>query len=219
MALASLEHPPAPAHTIDKLVTADGTASCAYVATLVPPAAAMRDLADAVHTLAELHGAFPGLIDHAAGGAARGPVAGWLAVAAHDVALERTLLAKLTAAAGPRPSTPGHAASEVAVQAQRHVLEMLARSDRRGCATGAAIAFVLDWHAIRPVLEACADRTGTDVPFRFDGLAAATRGLLARLEDDAAVARAMAFGAQQMLAQHRGLWHLLEARASARAND
>jgi len=26
----------------------------------------------------------------------------------------------------------------------------------------------------------------------------------------------MAFGAQQMLAQHRGLWHLLEARAAAR---
>ena len=36
------------------------------------------------------------------------------------------------------------------------------------------------------------------------------------IEATASVERAMAFGAQQMLAQHRGLWQLLEARATAR---
>ena len=40
--------------------------------------------------------------------------------------------------------------------------------------------------------------------------------LLAQSPTAPGVERAMLFGAEQMLAQHRGLWHLLEARASAR---
>jgi hypothetical protein len=37
-------------------------------------------------------------------------------------------------------------------------------------------------------------------------------------ENSAAADRAMLFGAQQIVAQHRGLWDLLEARAIARNN-
>jgi hypothetical protein len=35
--------------------------------------------------------------------------------------------------------------------------------------------------------------------------------------DSPSFERAMSFGAQQLLAQHRGLWDLLEARQAARA--
>ncbi len=40
--------------------------------------------------------------------------------------------------------------------------------------------------------------------------------LLAQTPLSPGVERAMLFGAEQFLAQHRGLWQLLEARASAR---
>ena len=40
--------------------------------------------------------------------------------------------------------------------------------------------------------------------------------IVAALSDSSALQRAMGFGAQQVFAQHRGLWDLLEARASAR---
>jgi hypothetical protein len=40
--------------------------------------------------------------------------------------------------------------------------------------------------------------------------------IVATLSDSPVLQRAMAFGAQQVFAQHRGLWDLLEARASAR---
>jgi hypothetical protein len=37
------------------------------------------------------------------------------------------------------------------------------------------------------------------------------------VSESASFERAMSFGAQQLLAQHRGLWDLLEARKAARA--
>lgn len=198
------------------LVATEGTAAILYARALAEPRASMRDVADAVHALCLVHGGFPGLVDHALNGAHDAAARAWLNDTAAHVADERVLLARLTAAVGPMPSTPGHAAAEAAILAQRHAIEMLARSDRVGCALGAAIAFVLDWEAIRGVLDACARRVGMAPRARFSGRAEAARAMLSELAVGAGMARAMAFGAQQTLAQHRGLWHLLEARAGAR---
>jgi hypothetical protein len=53
----------------------------------------------------------------------------------------------------------------------------------------------------------------SDLP-NVDVIATAIRAA----ENSAAADRAMLFGAQQIVAQHRGLWDLLEARAIARNN-
>jgi hypothetical protein len=197
------------------LVDADGSARRPFVADMSMPQATTRDLADAIHLLCALHGAFPSVIDHAVshGSPEATP---WLEAAASAFADERALLARLTAAAGPIPSTPGQALSEQAVAAQRHALDMLAQSDRAGCATGAAIALVLDWRAIRVVLENAAARGGFAPLHTTLPIDAETETVAATLALRPAVERAMSFGAQQLLAQHRALWDLAEARKSAR---
>ena len=116
------------------------------------------------------------------------------------------------------PSTPGQAASEAAVAAQRHALDMLAQSDRNGCADGTAIALALDWPGIRSVLDLLAGRLGIDPPASQLPPAFETATMIDALAGTLSVERAMVFGAQQMLAQHRGLIDLLEARASARSD-
>jgi hypothetical protein len=93
---------------------------------------------------------------------------------------------------------------------------MLACSSRAGCATGTAVAFVLDWAAVRGVLDGCARRMALPAGASFEDAATQAIALLRTVEANASVERAMAFGAQQMLAQHRGLWQLLESRAAAR---
>ena len=121
---------------------------------------AARNLADAVHYLCVLHGRLPSVVDLAAAKTEPRRSEGWLSDAAAGFALERTYLTRLVVAVGPLPSTPGQSECEAAVVAQHHALEMLARSERRGCALGAAIGLVLDWAAVRPVLDAAADRFG-----------------------------------------------------------
>ncbi|NJR77090.1 DUF6975 family protein [Sphingomonas corticis] len=206
-----------PSATILALVAADGTAAADHAAALSRPGAALRDVADAIHTLCILHGSLPGIVDHVKDGCTDPTARAWLDIAATAVTAERGALARLASAVGPQPSTPGQAASEGAVTGQRHALDMLARSDRAGCALGTALAFVLDWAAVRGVLDAGAARCGVAPLPPFGPLVAETRHFLAGLEPGFSTQRAMVFGAQQMLAQHRGLWHLLEARASARA--
>ncbi|KQT33004.1 hypothetical protein ASG29_13040 [Sphingomonas sp. Leaf412] len=199
------------------LVAADGTAASQHARALLDPAAPLRDVADAVHALCILHGAFPGLVEHARDACDAADHRAWLDHAVDAMAIERALLARLAAAIGPQPSTPGQAASEAAIIGQRHALDMLARSDRRGCALGTALAFVLDWSAVRRVIDNGAARTGLPATTRFAATIAATHAFLDDLAPALPVQRAMTFGAQQTLAQHRGLWHLLEARASARS--
>ena len=217
MAIATQRMAPGPSATILALVAADGTMAAAHARSLSLNTALLRDVADAVHALCVIHGAFPGIVDHALATCTDDTVRAWLTRAVEVAARERAMLARLTAAVGPLPSTPGHAASEAAILAQRHALEMLARSDRIGCASGAAIAFVLDWAAVRRILDNCAARIGIDPFDDFDAPVADAAAMLADLVVSPGSERAMAFGAQQMLAQHRGLWHLLEARASARS--
>jgi hypothetical protein len=140
----------------------------------------------------------------------------WLIAAIDGFSAERLLLTKLVVAVGPLPSTPGQAESESAVLSQHHALDMLAQSDRRGCAFGAAAALVMDWWAVRTPLEQAAKRFNIDYPACTLPSADVTLEAVTRVGETAAVERAITFGAQQLFGQHRGLWDLLEARQIAR---
>ena len=177
------------------------------------------DLADAVHYLCLLHGRHPGVIDHAAKHTAENAAGNWLVSSADAFASERTYLTRLTVALGPIPSTHGHNECEAAVMQQRHALDMLAQSDRRGCAMGAAMTLVLDWTAARRLLDMAAIRIGIEPHKLSLSSPRATLTLADALSGDEMVERAMMFGARQLLRQHRGLWDLLMARANLRANN
>lgn len=195
--------------TIADLVRIEGSVASPWVAALVD-AGTQRDLADAAHALCTMYGAHPGLIDAAAD---RGDGAGlnaWLLETVAAFTEERSHLATVVAAAGPLPSTPGQAQTEAAIAAQRHALDMLAHSDRAGCAVGAAAALALDWHHVRPVVDAVATRTGIALP------ACALPSAPPPASTDPATERARIFGARQLLTQQRGVWTLLEARSIAR---
>jgi len=198
------------------LIDTDGSHQHPFPQRLISPHVLARDLADAIHALCMLHGHQPGILDHALTRNHEPGLQGWLDVSHEAFAVERALLAKLASAAGPLPSTPGQAESESAVAGQRHALDMLARSDRTGCAIGAAVALVIDWATMRRVLDAAALRFGVTLPAYELPLSAETDTIVAAATENPAVERAMAFGVQQVLAQHRGLWDLLDARASAR---
>ncbi|MBK5264192.1 MAG: hypothetical protein JJE34_03000 [Alphaproteobacteria bacterium] len=179
----------------------------------------LPNLADAVHFLCMLHGRHPGVIDHAAMRTTDNGARSWLIQAADGFTAERTYLTQLAVVAGPAPSTAGQGDTEAAVVAQRHALDMLAQSDRRGCAMGAAFALALDWIAIRRILDAAALRLGlsprrTALPDRHETLTVAST-----ICEDESIERAVHFGARQLLGQHRGLWDLLSARALARQID
>jgi len=199
---------------------AEGTESHSYPAEHTPSllTGSLTNLADAVHYMCLLHGRHPGVIDHAAVRTADNAARSWLIRAADGFAAERAYLTQLVVAVGPLPSTAGQDSSETAVTQQRHALDMLAQSDRRGCALGAAVALVLDWSAVRRILDIAALRVGIEPRRSLLPDVSSTRAVLEALAgDDPAVARAAQFGAIQMLRQHRGLWDLLQARAFVRA--
>ncbi|MGF7150934.1 hypothetical protein FHS96_004595 [Sphingomonas zeicaulis] len=177
---------------------------------------AARNLADAIHYLVQLHGSHPALIDQVQLTAQPAPVRAWLEQAAAGFVEERANLANLVGAAGPMPSTPGQAECETAIQAQRHAFSILAESGRTGCAIGAAAALLLDWVAIRALLDDAAERLGvTPLPVSLPGTGD-TLALVDSVAETQGIARAMLFGARQLLGQQRGLWDLLEARRAAR---
>lgn len=204
--------------TLRIMAEKDGSAGHAYVSSseLNSDKEAARNLADAAHFLCILHGQQPGVVELAAVKTAIPEARGWLEQAENAFARERVFLANLTAAAGPLPSTPGHAESEAAVLSQRHAIETLARSERAGCALGAAIALVMDWRAIRSVLIAAAEKLDVEISRSSMPDGEEALGVADAAGDSPAVSRAIAFGAEQILAQHRGLWNLLEAREAAR---
>lgn len=208
------------AETLETLLTTDGTASHAYPGSpdLLHGRHATRNLADAAHYLCMLHGRHPGVIDFAAMREIEPGARAWLATAAEGFTLERLFLTRISVAAGPPPSTPGHAECEAAAIGQRHALETLAQSERVGCALGAAVALVMDWKAIRHVLDIAAQRLGVEPqPARLPD-ERATRSVAVTASRNGSVARALGFGAQQILAQHRGLWTVLDSRQQARAH-
>ena len=205
-------------HILRTTLATDGSAGHRYAGgtTLTAGRQATANLADAVHFLGVLHGRLPSLVDLAALKTQDRAPRIWLNDAATEFALERTYLTKLVAAAGPLPSTAGQAESEAAVVAQHHAVEMLARSDRAGTAIGAAIALILDWQVIRRMLDVAAARFGFDPPASTLPEEGETLRVAASAASTPGIERAMLFGANQILIQHRGLWDLLEARELAR---
>ena len=177
-----------------------------------------RDLADAVHLLCSIHGRYPGLVEIALSMCPASPAQTWLSRASEAFERERLFLVRLTAAVGPLPSTPGAAETESTLVAQRNALEILARSERRGCALGAATALIGDWWPIRRLLDRAATRAGIECPPPSLPDEASIIEVIGSACVDAASERGCAFGAEQLLLQHRGLFDLLEARASARGD-
>jgi hypothetical protein len=208
------------ADTLLALVRAEGTAAHGHPASdvLIKGHESARNVADIVHLLCLLHGRHPGVVDHAAARAGDGATHDFLVTAADAFSDERALLTKLVVAVGPLPSTPGQADTETAVLAQHHAIDMLAQSERGGCAFGAALAVVADWSAIRAVLDMAAKRLSLDVSATRLPDASEIATAIRSADNNPAADRAMLFGAQQIIAQHRGLWDLLEARAIARSN-
>lgn len=199
-------------------VEADGSAAHRLVALLAQrgDAETTRTLADALHHLCLLHGRYPGVVDKAAEKVADSEVRRSLFELADAFGGEREALANLVVAAGPIPSTPGQAETQATVLAQRHALETLGGSDRAGCGVGAALALALDWQAVRWVFDSAARRFG--VTLRPTTLPDTTSlvALAGQACSEAGSQRALLFAAEQIAAQHRGLWDLLDVRAKAR---
>ena len=177
-----------------------------------------RDLSDAVHLLCSLHGRYPGLVELALQRCPKGPAQAWLGRASEAFERERLYRVRLTSGVGPLPSTPGAAETEASLVAARHALETLAFSERRGCALGAATALIGDWWPIRRLLDRAAARVGIDCPPPSLPDEVSVVEVINSASDSPASERALAFGGEQMLLQHRALFDLLEARADARGD-
>lgn len=176
-----------------------------------------RDLADAIHLLCALHGRPPAMVEVALGHS-DGPSREWLGQASEAFERERLFLVQLTSAVGPIPSTPGAAETEAALLAQRNAIEILALSERRGCALGASTALIGDWWPLRRLLDRAASRAGIACPLPSLPNEESVIEVIGSACDTPASQRALAFGSEQLLLQHRGLFDLLEARAEARSN-
>lgn len=213
---ADLSRPDGAGGLLAQAVRDGGSGAHRFVARLAAPPSVSVDLADAVHFLTLLHGRYPGVMDHAADRVFVPAGREWMFRAAAGFATERAFLTRLVVAAGPVPSTLGQAQSETAVIGQTHALAVLSQSERHGTALGAAFALTLDWMPLRAVLDVAATRFGlTPPPCDLPGWDE-TVALADRLADGAGLVRAIGFGTQQLLLQHRGLWDLLETRAAAR---
>ena len=201
-------------------VAGDGCARHSHLTALLEAAGphSGRDLADAVHLLCSIHGHHPGLIEQALELSTAGASQEWLGRAASAFERERLYLVRLTAAVGPLPSTPGAAETESSLVAARHALETLAMSERNGCALGAATALVGDWWPIRRLLDRAAARVGTESPAPSLPDESSVVAIIEAGADAPASSRALAFGGEQLLLQHRALFDLLEARAEARGD-
>ncbi len=201
-------------------VAGEGCARHTYLNALLETSGrhAGRDLADAVHLLCSLHGRYPGLIEIALQRCPKGPVHEWLSRASDAFERERLYLVRLTSAVGPMPSTPGAAETEASLVAARHALETLATSEREGCALGAATALVGDWWPIRRLLDRAASRATAEAPAPSLPDEASVVAIVEQAAQSPGTARALGFGGEQLLLQHRALFDLLEARAEARGD-
>jgi hypothetical protein len=201
-------------------VAGEGCARHSYLNSLLEASGrhSGRDLADAVHLLCNLHGRYPGLIEIALQRCPKGPIQDWLNRASEGFERERLYLVRLTSAVGPMPSTPGAAETEGSLVAARHALETLAMSERNGCALGAATALVGDWWPVRRLLDRAAARVGTESPAPSLPDEASVVAIIERGAETPASERALGFGGEQLLLQHRALFDLLEARAEARGD-
>ena len=201
-------------------VASDGCARHKHLQRLVEASGrdAGRDLSDAVHLLCSLHGHYPGLIEIALQRCPSGAAQEWLLRASEAFERERLYLVRLTSAVGPLPSTPGAAETESSLMGARRALETLAESERQGCALGSATALVGDWWPVRRVLDRAAARAGVETPAPSLPDEMSIVAAIESLSGSPASERALAFGSEQLLLQHRALFDLLEARAEARSD-
>jgi hypothetical protein len=91
-------------------------------------------------------------------------------------------------------------------------------SERAGCALGAATALVGDWWPIRRLLDRAATRVGIEAPAPSLPDETSVVAVIEEAAGSPSSARALAFGGEQLLLQHRALFDLLEARAEARGD-
>ena len=168
-------------------------------------------MADISHFMHILHGRHPGVIEYASQNADSAAQA-WLIKAMDGMLAERIYLNKLTVTAGPIRRLPGQDKISLLVESQAKNFQMLASSDRHGCSSGAAIAFVLDWHQTRPLLDIVSREMGLMPTSLALPSVLECQQIADKLNHDAGYRRAMAFGADQTLAQQRGLWQLIVAR-------
>jgi hypothetical protein len=176
-------------------------------------------VADIAHFMCIAHGRLPGVIDFAATKIVDDEARKWFVKAINAFGSERSFLNRLTVAAGPVTRQLGQDKVTALVTAQVKNFRMIATSDRKGCAAGAAIAFVVDWQATRPLLEACALNLGIDPDFANLPETAESQFLAEKLAFSDSASRAMMFGGQQLLGQQRGLWQLISARHNAMINS
>lgn len=210
------------ATSIDSLVAKDGSQSHAHVRMLLaltqePTSRPLPLLADAVHYLCLLHGRFPGVVDHAARYVTANAARQWIIRICDAFAEERAYLTRLAVVVGPAPSTTSHSSTDSSVLQLRHTLDMLAQSERRGCALGAAATLALDWAGIRRLLDHAALRSGMEPPRSTMPDRESTLAILRESDTDDLMVRAVHFGGRQLLHQHQSLWSLLAERAALRA--
>jgi hypothetical protein len=159
-------------------------------------------IADAIHFVGILHAPRPG----AAAIAAERGGSRWLAEQADRFEEERLRLAHRVLTAGPPRRCPDLTRHEALVRQQREAMLVLMRSDRIGCALGAAAALAADWPTIAAVLG-LGDLSCDPDPRIAAALAEAAGSPSAR--------RAIGFGMTQLLAVHRTVWDLLQTRQAA----
>ncbi len=176
-------------------------------------------IADIAHFMCISHGRLPGVVDHAATKIIDEAARGWLVQAIEGFAAERAFLNQLTVAAGPIRRLIGQDKISALLASQSKSFEMLATSDRQGCPAGAAIAFVADWQATRPLLELAALALGIEPKTPALPENNASEELANALASTDGQKRAMLFGAEQLVAQQRGLWQLIAARHLEMSNQ
>ncbi len=169
-------------------------------------------VADIAHFINISHGRHPGVVDHAAHKIVDDAARRWLVEAIDGFAAERAFLNRLTVNAGPIRRHTGQDKITALITGQSKNFQMLATSDRKGCPAGAALAFVIDWHQTRPLLDRISLHIGMEPPAIALPDVATSAGLAVQLVQNDAYRRAMGFGAEQLLAQQRGLWQLIAAR-------
>ncbi len=171
-------------------------------------------VADIAHFMCISHGRHPGIIDYAADKIVDDVAREWLLHAIDGFSTERGFLNQLTVAAGPIRRMAGQDKLTSLLQHQAKSFQMLATSDRNGTAAGAAIAFLIDWQLCRPVFDQMALGLAIEPPVNRLPSAAQCQEMATALAQTPSQQRAMQFGAEQLLAQQRGLWQLIAARHS-----
>jgi len=177
--------------------------------------------ADSLHFLSLLHGRKPSIFDIVYTGHHAGAGAGWVKDVAACFSSTRTFLAQLVVAAGPPPSLFRQMQTEEVAGAMRRALLTLARSDREGCALGAANTLARDWIATERVIQALSKALGIESMvrhYRWPDQAVLDEALH-KIADQPLIHRAVTFGARTLISQNRAFWDMLEARAQEIAKN